>query len=113
MKILVVEDDADVRESMVEGLRYHGHEVLSTPYGKHAIAIARAEEDIDVVFSDVGLPDVNGWTVAKMIRKRTDAPIYLITGWSNLAEGPGRPWVTRVLTKPVGLKDLLALVPSQ
>jgi CheY-like chemotaxis protein len=54
--ILVVEDDADIRELVEETLTKHGYHVLSAPDGMTALAILRRERQIDLLFTDLIMP---------------------------------------------------------
>lgn len=113
MVILVIEDDADLCLAMDDLLTWEGHTVLLAMSGMAAIATAKMFE-IDLVLSDIGLPDLNGWSTAKQLRKYVKCPIYLITGWTNLASfsGAHTDAVNGVLTKPVSVDDLRRLIAT-
>jgi|SRR5262250_3330609 len=65
--VLIVEDDADSREALGELLRSWGHEVDVTAEGRQAVVLTR-ERRPDVVPLDLGLPDIDGYEVARRIR---------------------------------------------
>jgi len=67
LDILVVEDNRDAAESLVEVLRLSGHRVRAAYDGRSGIAQAR-ELPPDVVLCDIGLPDVDGYEVARTLR---------------------------------------------
>lgn len=115
MNILVVEDDEDVREMIVFLLHDLKHTVLETGLGKEAIHLAQ-KESLDLVFSDVGLPDISGWDVVKKIRKTNrKIPIYLITGFES--EKDVRDAIafriTATLIKPFSLEKLEEIIEKE
>jgi DNA-binding response OmpR family regulator len=80
-KILIVDDDADVRDFLVEHLALHdGIEAVAVENGAKGMQAARAGQ-IDLVIMDVGLPDVDGREAVRILRKSGfTAPIILLTG---------------------------------
>jgi PAS domain S-box-containing protein len=111
-RILVVDDDASVRETLASLLRASGHRVIEADGG--AAGLARlATAEVDMVLTDLGMPDVTGWDVAREAkRRRPGLPVVLVTGWGDQveAEAPAGDPVDRVLAKPVQLKELLGLI---
>ncbi|MBI4885399.1 MAG: response regulator transcription factor [Actinobacteria bacterium] len=75
MRILVVEDDRSIAESLIEGLTAEGYNV------KHAAtaAAALAATDFDMVLLDLGLPDMDGRDVFRQLRSHSSAPIIMLT----------------------------------
>ena len=82
-RLLIVEDDADGRESLTTLLRLMGHEVESAPDAARGIETALAGE-FDAALIDIGLPDRSGYEVAMELRNQMTDPIFLIalTGYS-------------------------------
>lgn len=79
MRILIVEDDAPLARSIVTLLRGAGHAVDHVESGEDALAIA-ADEPYSVIVLDVGLPDMDGFTVLDRLRRRGDrVPILMLT----------------------------------
>jgi DNA-binding response OmpR family regulator len=80
-KILIVDDDADVRDFLVEHLALHdGIEAVAVESGAKGMQAARVGQ-IDLVIMDVGLPDVDGREAVRMLRKSGFmAPIIMLTG---------------------------------
>lgn len=76
--VLVVEDEAKLRDLLRSYFEREGMAVLSTGSGSEAIALARRVEP-DLVILDLGLPDVPGEDVAKDIRTFMDVPILMLT----------------------------------
>ena len=87
-RILVVEDNADARDSLVALLRLAGHEVDAAETGGAAIAAVEAGV-YDAVLVDIGLPDIDGYEVARQLRARVlERPLRLIalTGYGTQAD---------------------------
>jgi DNA-binding response OmpR family regulator len=76
--ILIVEDDATVRETLALNLRAEGYEVLEAEDGEAALSQAR-EKDPDLVVLDVMLPKLDGLTVCRILRKESQVPIIMLT----------------------------------
>jgi DNA-binding response OmpR family regulator len=79
MKILVVEDEAAVRDLLVDILEDDGYEVHAVADGSQALAVA-PELRPDLVLLDAGLPGVDGWSVARRLRQAGDVAIIFVTG---------------------------------
>jgi len=80
-KILIVDDDADMRDTLVEQLALHEEfEAVAADSGTKGVQIAKAGH-VDLVIMDVGLPDVDGREAVKILRKNGfKAPIIMLTG---------------------------------
>jgi two-component system KDP operon response regulator KdpE len=76
--LLVVEDDAEIRRAMIRALSQAGHTVSSTGSGMAALQ-AMLEHRPDLVVLDLGLPDVDGCDVLKMIRAVSQVPVIVAT----------------------------------
>jgi len=80
-RVLLVEDDPDNREAMASLLALGGFEVTAADCGAAGVR-AFVDGAFDVVLTDLGLPDMDGWQVAGEIKQAAPAmPIALITGW--------------------------------
>ncbi|MGZ3428062.1 MAG: hybrid sensor histidine kinase/response regulator [Polyangia bacterium] len=80
-RVLLVEDDPDNREAMASLLSLGGFEVTAADCGAAGVR-AFTDGTFDVVLTDLGLPDMDGWQVAGEIKQAAPAmPIALITGW--------------------------------
>jgi len=77
-RILIVEDDVSLNETLKEFLELSGFDVRSVFDGKTALSSVY-ENSFDIVLLDVKLPEINGFDVAKEIRKFTNVPIIFIT----------------------------------
>jgi two-component system, OmpR family, response regulator RegX3 len=108
VRLLVVEDEDAIAEPLVEGLEREGFEVVRAATGAEALAAAEP----DLVLLDLRLPDVDGYTVCRELRTRSDVPIIMVT-----AKGEE---VDRVIglelgaddyiVKPFGLRELVARI---
>jgi CheY-like chemotaxis protein len=102
IKILVADDEPDVRELLCEILRAEGHEVCAAASGFEALERFR-ESGFDAVFTDIGMPGMSGWELARVVRELNDTiPLAVITGWGGAvgSEGQRAARVDWVVTKP-------------
>ncbi|MBN1428953.1 MAG: response regulator, partial [Anaerolineae bacterium] len=112
--ILVVEDEAVVRETLVDNLREEGYQVLETGDGGEALQIIRHEKP-DLVILDIMLPGLDGLSVCRMARRdeaTAHIPIIMLTargmqGDKMVGLDSG---ADDYITKPFGLGELLARV---
>ncbi|PWI45130.1 DNA-binding response regulator [Streptomyces sp. ICBB 8177] len=109
LRVLIVEDDAGIADSLVRGLDAAGYEARSVASGRAALAAAPRP---DVVLLDLGLPDIDGIEVCRLLRRRSDVAIIVVTARGEegdrvvaLDEG-----ADDYLVKPFGLAELLARV---
>jgi two-component system response regulator MprA len=113
-RILVVEDDRSVRDSLVTALRLEGYDVEALPDGEAALQhIASATDDHrpDAVLLDVMMPHLDGLTVCRRLRARGDAtPILMITARHELADRVSGldAGADDYLVKPFALDELTA-----
>ena len=77
LRVLVVEDGADFRSMLAATLRLAGHEAIPAGDGKTGVALAM-ETKPDVVLVDIGLPDIDGYQVARLLRTHCSHPMALI-----------------------------------
>jgi DNA-binding response OmpR family regulator len=110
-KILLVEDEATVRETVAVGLQGEGYEVVTAADG--ADGLRRAREDVpDLVVLDLMLPEMDGLSVCRILRRESDVPIIMLT-----ARGTEMDKIMGLETgaddyvvKPFSLGELLARV---
>jgi CheY-like chemotaxis protein len=108
----VIDDDAAVRATLVGLLRASGHVVSEAEGGAAGLARLGAGP-VDVVITDLGMPEVTGWEVALAAKRQSPGlPVILLTGWGEetTTDGPGAGSVDRILGKPVRLNDLLQAI---
>jgi PAS domain S-box-containing protein len=111
-KILVIEDEKGVRLLLEDILTDVGHEVKTASNGSKGVEIFK-ENSFDLVFTDLGMPGMSGWQVAKEIKKISKkTPVALITGWEvklNDSELK-KSGVDLVINKPFRVEQVVRLV---
>jgi two-component system, OmpR family, response regulator MprA len=113
MKILVVDDERAVRESLRRALELEGYEIELAENGGDALARLEAEPEPDAVVLDVLMPGVDGLEVCRTIRRRgSRLPVLMLTARTQVedrVEGLDAG-ADDYLTKPFALEELLARV---
>ena len=116
MRLLLVDDDAALLESLAIVLRAEQHDVTTVAAGRAALEAAERER-FDAIVCDVNLPDIDGFTVCRRLRARGDAtPLVLLTSRdSDIDEALGLElgaddYVTKPFSQRVLLARLAALV---
>ena len=108
--ILVIDDEAAVRELVADVLTAKGHSVSVAVGGREGLA-RFAVGQYDVVLTDLGMPDMTGWEVARTIKASSaDTPVLLLTGWGDVVEPPPGTVVDGVVTKPFDVARLAGAV---
>lgn len=77
-RVLVVEDEPSIRDSIVYALESEGFAVDHTASGREALDLA-ADSVYQLIVLDVGLPDMNGFDVCRELRKRSQVPVIFLT----------------------------------
>lgn len=77
-KVLVVEDELGIRQVIKDYLMMEGFEVLEAQNGKEAIGIIE-KETFDLAILDVMLPYVDGWTLCRKVKEKSDIPVLFLT----------------------------------
>ena len=84
--VLVVEDEARVRQVSVEALRDLGYRVVHAPDGARALVELDAQPRVDLLFTDIVMPDMNGRKLAdEVIRRRAQVKVLYTTGYTRNA----------------------------
>ncbi|MEW6372037.1 MAG: histidine kinase famiy protein [Pseudomonadota bacterium] len=112
-RILVVEDNEDVRELAESMLGAAGYAVVSAPSGERALELLEEDRKIDLLFTDVIMPGgMNGLQLAERVReRRPETPILITTGYMEELPSPtGRTQPLDVLSKPYRQEELLSRV---
>lgn len=110
-RILVVDDEAQIRRFLRISLTANGHAVLEAETGAEAVALVRAEVP-DLVILDLGLPDMDGQEVVSAIREIGRVPILVLsvrTGETDKVEALDRG-AEDYVAKPFGIAELMARV---
>lgn len=81
--VLVVDDEVQVRQLLREVLESEGYRVTLAENGNEALRLFELGR-FDAVFTDIGMPGMSGWELARAIRERNDhIPLAIITGWGE------------------------------
>lgn len=107
-RLMLVEDDPEVRAVVAAQLEAAGHSVVVHDSAVRAVAVLEAGERFDMVLTDYAMPDLSGTDVAARVRACCpDTPVLLITGFAEIGDTQiGVP----VLTKPFTSEQLLGAV---
>ncbi len=110
MRVLLVEDDGSIAESLVAGLERERFAVTWVTTGHGALAVDI--DEIDVVLLDLGLPDVDGLDVCRSLRRRSDVPIIVLTARDTETDRVVglELGADDYLGKPFGFRELLARI---
>jgi DNA-binding response OmpR family regulator len=111
MRILLVEDDPSVADSVIDGLVSVSMNVEHVSTGADAIAKSLSET-FDLILLDLGLPDMNGQDVCRLIREKSKTPIIILSARSEeidrvLALEFG---ADDYIVKPFGMRELIARI---
>ena len=114
LRILVVDDNADAADSLAMLLQLAEHETVTAYSGPEAIEVARRVKP-HAVFLDIGLPGMNGYEVAKVLRADPECAamaLVALTGWGSdsdqqRATDAGFDYH---LTKPAAIDDVYAVL---
>ena len=113
-RILVVEDDENIRCFLSMGLTEMGYEPLMTPSAEEALEVMKTKE-FDLVLTDLGLPGMNGAELARVIKIQSPGkPVVLLTGWGEQiqAENQQLEGIASILAKPVTISKLASTLAS-
>lgn len=78
MKILVVDDEANIRNVIKEYAKFEGYEVEEAGNGMQAVEICK-EKDFDIIIMDVMMPKLDGFSAIKEIRKTKNIPVLMLS----------------------------------
>jgi two-component system response regulator AtoC len=96
-RVLVVEDEVYVRESLTEILRERGYDVVESGTVAEAVRLL-AHAPIDVVLTDFRLPGADGLALVKQVQASApDVPVVVLTGQGTIASGTGKDLLARRL----------------
>ena len=109
LKVLVIDDEPQMRRLLRTGLRTQGYEIFDAPNGKSGLALLTKEPDL--VILDLGLPDMQGFELLRTMRERNKSlPIVVLSSRDDEA---GKVQALDFgaddyVTKPFGMEELLA-----
>jgi len=109
LKALVVDDEPPIRKLLRMGLGTQGYEILEAPNGK--VALELLDRKPDIVILDLGLPDIQGHDLLRIMRSRSErVPIAVLSSGGDEAGKVGALdlGADDYVTKPFGMDELLA-----
>ncbi len=109
-RVLVIDDDSDIRDAVTEVLAFEGHEVFTAAEGEQGLVRCRLVKP-DLVLLDLMMPGMNGWDFLRALRRDeaiAGTPVVVVSALGRVPELP----VAGFLPKPFGLDALVALVRS-
>jgi len=114
VKILVVDDEADIRTVVRLMLEGRGYEVYEAPGGAESVAFLAEHPDMDLIIMDIMMPRMNGVEAVRKIREKSTVPVLFLTARTQDADkveayGSGGD---DYLGKPFSRAELLARVSS-
>lgn len=112
-KILIVDDEQNIREIIREYAEFEGYETAETDDGMKAVKMAK-EDNFDLIIMDVMMPKLDGYSAVKEIRKFSDVPVIIL---SARVEEYDKLFgfeigVDDYVTKPFSPKELMARVSA-
>jgi GAF domain-containing protein/CheY-like chemotaxis protein len=113
LRILVVDDEQEVRLTLAEMLSARGHTVVLAGSGAEALQRLATDDALDLVLTDLVMPAMTGWELATAVKIRWPRlPIGVVTGWGDVPETTlgTRAAVDFVLSKPMTIDALDAAV---
>ena len=114
MRILLVEDEVGIRDTVKLNLELEGYEVIATGNGRKALEYIQ-HQHFDLLLLDVMLPDVDGFTITEQVRlTNTEVPILILTA-KDMAQDKVtglKKGADDYLTKPYNLEELLLRVSN-
>jgi len=115
-RILIVDDEQEIRQFLDIVLREKGFDVLTAGGGAEALGLARSALP-DLVLLDIMMPEMDGWTVLERLKAEEPTARVPVAMLSARAETADRLRAVRVgaadyITKPFSLRDLLARIQA-
>jgi two-component system KDP operon response regulator KdpE len=108
-RVLVIDDEAQIRRFLDIGLRAEGYQVLLAATGQEGLGLAVTQSP-DVIVLDIGLPDMEGHDVLREIRTWSEVPVLMLSVRDSEAEKVRAldHGANDYVTKPFGIQELMA-----
>lgn len=112
-KILIVEDELTLQETLAYNLEHQGYKVITASDGNRALELAR-ESEPDLILLDIMLPGMDGFEVCRIIRQEMTVPILMLTARDDEIDRVVGLEVGAddYLTKPFSMRELIARVKA-
>jgi two-component system, chemotaxis family, chemotaxis protein CheY len=115
-KVLLVEDDRDIRDCMIEFLQFEGYEVLVACNGQEALDLLKEQKEMPIaILLDLMMPVMDGFKFAeerKKIPKLAEVPVILMTANSNAEAHMVTTGAKALLRKPVDIDDVAKMLST-
>jgi signal transduction histidine kinase/ActR/RegA family two-component response regulator len=111
-RVLVIDDDENIRSVVGDILSFLGHEVIPAVSGEEGVELFKADK-FDLVITDLGMPGISGWEVARLCKSINPAiPVILISGWGNQIDDEmiKQSRLDGVLTKPFEMNKMKDMI---
>lgn len=112
-KVLIVEDEPVLLETLAYNLRREGYDVLTASDGRQGVETARRERP-DLVILDIMLPDIDGFEVCRILRREMTVPILMLTARTDEVDRVVGLEIGAddYVTKPFSMRELMARVKA-
>jgi two-component system chemotaxis response regulator CheY len=111
--ILIIEDDAAIRDTLAEILEYEGFGVVATASGEEALQRLQEGLEPGLILLDLMMPGINGWGVAGQLRRLpalASVPVVVVSGVHDIEQQAASLGVQGCLDKPVEVERLLEII---
>lgn len=112
IQVLIVEDDAHLRQTLIDMLELHGLRIAAAEHGQQALQILQ-QEHVELVLSDVQMSPINGYQLLQQVQIRgLGVPVILMTAYGSIPQAVDAMQAGAVdyLVKPFEIDDLLELL---
>lgn len=115
-KILIVDDEQDVRDIFQDRLEKAGYNTLMAENGEEAISLLRSEDNminVGIIFCDIRMPKVNGIECIDFLKQQAPGiPVVVVTGYpdANVAKDLMNRGIKEYLVKPLDKERMMAIV---
>ena len=112
-KILIVDDEKNIRDIIIYNLKKEGYQILQAADGEEGVRLAM-EEEPDLIMLDIMMPKMDGYDACKKIRETKNTPIIMLTARAEEVDKVlGLEFgADDYVTKPFGVRELMARVKA-
>jgi signal transduction histidine kinase/ActR/RegA family two-component response regulator len=111
-RVLLVDDDENIRSVISDMLDLLGHQVMAAPCGEDGVKLFQ-KHDFDLVITDLGMPGISGWDVTRTCKDlKPQVPVIMISGWGNQIDEDmiSQSRLDGVLAKPFEMNKIKAML---
>jgi signal transduction histidine kinase/ActR/RegA family two-component response regulator len=111
-RVLLVDDDENIRSVISDMLDLLGHQVMAAPCGEDGLKLFQKHE-FDLVITDLGMPGISGWDVTRTCKGlKPQVPVIMISGWGNQIDEDmiAQSRLNGVLAKPFEMNKIKAML---